>query len=473
MAHAVLVRAELPNRAGRQGSLPQGILAIAEYVQRHGHTCTLIDTIVQPEWPHLLDRALLERAEMVGIGSLSGPILHTALRVARHVRTTRPEIQIVWGGVHASLCPGQLEHHPLCDLVVVGEGEMHTVDILDGQYPRYHAFRDLNTTGPLPYHLLPLDRYGIRGDTWFPYHSSRGCPHRCKFCSNESLSRNVFRAQSAAVVVENVAQVVKDLGVRMVNFTDDEFFIDPERVDAICTLWRHRLPGVKWTAACRFNTMARCSVDYWRMVKASGCVRLSAGAECGNNRMLRYVRKGITVEQIVEGVRRVTAAGLDLYPLSFVSGFPTETERDLLDRCDLIDTVRAGGGRRVIVNGVFGLTLYPGTTATAEAQTYGVAPPKTVEGWANSRFGAGTAYPWLSARYRSMAATIGAIVRLGYFWRMRSFRGIRNPVLRFAVVLGQLPFLTSGWVRWRFRWFGWAPEWRLWVWMCNRFLGTI
>jgi radical SAM superfamily enzyme YgiQ (UPF0313 family) len=350
---------------------------------------------------------------------------------------------------------------------------MHTVDILDGQYPRYHAFRDLNTTGPLPYHLLPLDRYGIGGNTWFPYHSSRGCPHRCKFCSNESLSRNVFRAQSAAVVVGNVAQVVKDLGVRMVNFTDDEFFIDPERVDAICTLWRHRLPGVKWTAACRFNTMARCSVDYWQMVRASGCVRLSAGAECGNNRMLRYVRKGITVEQIVEGVRRVTAAGLALSPLSFVSGFPTETEADLLDRCDLIDAIRAVGGRRVVVNGVFGLTLYPGTTASAEALERGVGLPQTIEEWAESRFGAGLAFPWLSERYRAMAAAIGAIMRLRYFWHIWAFRGIRSPLLRLAVVLGHLPLLADGWVRWRFRWFGWAPEWRLWVWTCKRFLGTV
>jgi radical SAM superfamily enzyme YgiQ (UPF0313 family) len=63
-------------------------------------------------------------------------------------------------------------------------------------------------------------------------------------------------------------------------------------------------------------------------MKEAGCYYISVGIESGSDRMLRKIKKGLTVEQIKKQVKMVKEAGMDINGF-FILGFPDETEEEM------------------------------------------------------------------------------------------------------------------------------------------------
>ena len=56
-------------------------------------------------WESALAAHIDERLLLVGATAFTGPMLSSSLDMCRVVRERRPEVPIVWGGIHASLLP--------------------------------------------------------------------------------------------------------------------------------------------------------------------------------------------------------------------------------------------------------------------------------------------------------------------------------------------------------------------------------
>ncbi len=140
----------------------------------------------------------------------------------------RAGLCVVAGGPHATAEPAEALEHGF-DVVVLGEGEETLVDLVRGLRSRGNLFdvaglawlddagllrtsprrafpEDLDTL-PSPLDVLDLcerDRYVEHGRTILPpIITSRGCPGRCTFCSN-NVSGNRYRFHSTGRVVEEV-----------------------------------------------------------------------------------------------------------------------------------------------------------------------------------------------------------------------------------------------------------------------------
>jgi len=180
---------------------------------------------------------------------------------------------------------------------------------------------------------LPWPRYEkFEMDKYVPeitIYSSRGCPHHCIFCPNRILSPN-FRPRSAENVADELEYWYKK-GYRQFNFDDDNFNMISERVYKICDeIERRHLDGLflRCSNGIRADRVDRGMLARMRKI---GFHYIAFGADAGNNRMLKIIKKGETIEDIENGVRNACELGYDV-KLLFVVGTPQETWEDVEDK---------------------------------------------------------------------------------------------------------------------------------------------
>lgn len=66
------------------------------------------------------------------------------------------------------------------------------------------------------------------------------------------------------------------------------------------------------TSYCRSKTAARKSVEEFRLLKGAGLSRIHIGMESGYDPLLKFIRKGTTAAEHIEGGKRIVEAGISL-----------------------------------------------------------------------------------------------------------------------------------------------------------------
>ena len=321
------------------------------------------------------------RPDVVGISCLFERLGDDVFNIARVVKEVSPNTLVVVGGMDASTRHDEYLANDAVDLVVVGSGEETFLEILDvvsrGERPNGIAGtaervrrvgniipiagaqtsagvsdgRDwtvhVNPTRKMqvpfdeyPYpdrDALPRSLYDNRSNQRVSYpfareypailiQSSRGCGLRCTFCEIISVFK-VWQAHGAAYVVGEIEECVRKYGAREFIFLDDNFMLNPKRVDEICALIVERglqisidiLPGVAvWTLSPRI-------ID--RMIEA-GLYRVCLPVESGNPKTLEFIRKPVNLEKTMEMIEYCNRQGL-LTHANLIIGFPDEDLEDI------------------------------------------------------------------------------------------------------------------------------------------------
>lgn len=156
--------------------------------------------------------------------------------------------------------------------------------------------------------------------------SSRGCGLRCTFCEIISVF-DTWVAHSPEYVVGEMEECIRKYGAREFVFLDDNFMLNPQRVEKICALIVERglevtldvLPGVSvWT-------LSEDIIDL--MIKA-GLYRVCLPVESGNPETLKFIRKPIDLVRTKELIDYCNRKGL-LSHANLIIGFPYETAEDI------------------------------------------------------------------------------------------------------------------------------------------------
>jgi anaerobic magnesium-protoporphyrin IX monomethyl ester cyclase len=337
---ALLVAPDYPSSPFAGHSLPVGLGYLAEQLDTRGITYAAVDVSLQGE--DALFRALADHQPASAAFSLmSLDIAHNYALIGR-VRARFPGIRIVIGGPHVSFVKAKvLDECPAIDCAIEHEGEYAFADLLAGapseRIPGL-IWRDASgrprRNGPPPFiadlDTLPFPRYrkfdlAPYGRT-LPLVSSRGCPFACTFCGAFISMGHQWRARSPASMVEEIAYW-HGRGYRTFNFVDSNFFLSRDRVLAFCDALEARGLDVSITS----DGMRAHDADetMLRRMKRFGLQRVAIGVESANDDILRNVRKGETVAQIEEGIRRL--GRLDITVIAFfIIGLPGETVRHVL-----------------------------------------------------------------------------------------------------------------------------------------------
>jgi len=295
----------------------------------------------------------------------------------------RAGICVVAGGPHATAEPAEVLEHGF-DVVVVGEGEKTLVDLVrvlrsggdlsdvaglawsddTGSLqtsPLRALPKDLDILpGPLDvFDLIEQDRYVEPGVAILPpVITSRGCPGRCTFCSN-NISGNRYRFHSAGRVIEEVRGWQAHVGAAALFFQDTAFTAHRRRTLELCRQLADRSPSISWVCKARCDQIDE---ELALALVAAGCTAVFFGAESGSDAVLERIGKGLTAGDIEKSVGVAHAAGLGAY-VHIMVGFHDETVAELDATCALMERL-APFVKGFPTGGI--LLPYPGT-ATYQA----------------------------------------------------------------------------------------------------------
>jgi radical SAM superfamily enzyme YgiQ (UPF0313 family) len=286
-----LITAESPEsrrlRYGRLIQFPQLTMPLIAALTPPEHDVSHTDEIVEPvrfDTP----------ADLVGITAATPSALH-AYKLAREFR--RRGVPVVIGGPHATALPEEAACH--ADAVVVGEAEDTWPQVLEDAR-REKLERVYVSTRRAPLTNMPAPRWDlIKGRRYGKSVTiaTRGCPHRCDYCSIPLLyGPGTMRYRPVAEVVREVAASP----TRAVVFWDDNIGANARYAKE---LFQALAPLKKWwTSQCTAN--AARDEELVELAARSGCKALFLGLESISQESLEATNKA---HNRVDDYRRLIA----------------------------------------------------------------------------------------------------------------------------------------------------------------------
>lgn len=156
--------------------------------------------------------------------------------------------------------------------------------------------------------------------------AGRDCWHgRCTFCSWTTLYPS-YRTRSPESVVDEIGHLIERHGVREI-MDDTGCFPAGDWLRRFCHLMIERGYGRKIYFDCNMRFGALGADDY-RLMKEAGFRFVLFGLESANQATLDKVNKRLSVEQIREGARMASEAGLDVH-VTVMLGYPWENAAEI------------------------------------------------------------------------------------------------------------------------------------------------
>jgi radical SAM superfamily enzyme YgiQ (UPF0313 family) len=224
---------------------PRWLYVLAAATPERFGTPHIVDETLEP-----LDSSVVGRGDVVGIG------IHTAnaLRGYQLGRLARERgAFVVFGGIHASLFPDEVQEHGAAHAVVSGDGDRVWPQVLadcDAGTPqsRYDGGRiEGEAFASARWDLLPANRY-----MWGSVQTVRGCPKHCSFCSVWRTDGQKPRQRRVSAVIREIV-ALRRRGFRFILLADDNFYpvtladlgaanrrADKRQVDALTALRAER-----------------------------------------------------------------------------------------------------------------------------------------------------------------------------------------------------------------------------------------
>lgn len=314
---------------------PVGIGFLIAVLRNAGHTVLFRDNYLANY--DLPDAQFLQNNKIDYYGIYINTIcFRHALKVIYHLEYLRRSKQwngkIIVGGPHTTVAVETIPN--FVDFVVQGEGEEAIVDIVEERvtdrlvkYPRIH---DLDTL-PMPawdvFASMPYnwDCTFFSGTPVFTMNTSRGCPFRCTFCSVHSIWGKEYTMFSAERIVADIEFLIATYGAQGIYFREDNFTLNKKRLNHFCNLMIEKGIKIPWVCETRVNTLTRELVE---LMAESGARGFYFRVESGSPRMLEFMKKDITVDQIKQAFSWCHEFNIRS-AASIVVGLPTETPEDI------------------------------------------------------------------------------------------------------------------------------------------------
>ncbi len=370
---------------------PLGLASIAAFLERDNIEADIIDCYASPlSDTFIRDYLTGQRPAFIGFSCTTSSFLD-GVRIADLAKSIEPRIKTVFGGPHVSALKTRiLEDFPEVDFCVVGEGEETLEELLQsgGRTGDLHgiqglAYRDEKGnpffTGyrkkgvnldslPFPaYEKLPgypqaykLPIFNYPKVPSSSCISSRGCPYSCSYC-DRSVFRNSFRYNSAEYLYEHLKYLKDRFHIRHVNFYDDQFTFNRQRVTDFTRKMIDRPLGMTFNCAVRAEHI---DSDLAGMMRQAGCWMISLGIETGDEELLARHRKNANLGMLAEKIGVIKKAGMRVKGL-LMMGLPGETESSIKKSMDFVFSLPVDD-----IN-VSKFTPFPGTPLYENARELG------------------------------------------------------------------------------------------------------
>ena len=333
---------------------PLGLLYLASPLEKQGHKIKVIDFIAEKYTDEKLKQEV-SKADVIGI-TITSQVASSAKKIIDLIKNFYSKKVVIIGGPHCTIQKKEVLNEMDADISVVGDGEKVIVDIIkvlnkNKDFSNIHGifYRENGQikSGLPPIEIEDLDSldfpnrdlvkhysYGkeaLTGITYFAkgkittIMTSRGCPFNCKFCVSKSIFKKC-RFRSAENVVKEMEEISKDY--QSVFVVDDNFLMDKKKTNKIMDLLIEKNLDLDiWVSGVRITD---ADEELFKKMKRAGVKSLEFGIESGNQNVLDYYNKKITLEQVEKAVKLSKKIGFFTVG-NFILGSPIETDKHIND----------------------------------------------------------------------------------------------------------------------------------------------
>jgi radical SAM superfamily enzyme YgiQ (UPF0313 family) len=332
-----------------------GLCSIGAYSKMKGYkNIHLIDLRKLSSWEHFRHEIKKIKLDVAGVTMMSSDF-NNATKAINIIKEENFRTVVVAGGVHPTVAPDEVAFNKNVDHVVVGEGEITFVDILDS-LRKNEGMNKILTGIPAVLDNLPFeDRelFDYKVTTSFASNfpgifeapsvtiiASRGCPYKCTFCAPHA--KTMFGPRVRYRSVDNVIEELKILRqkyhFKSIFFWDYSITLNKDWMYEFAEKYKANGFEALISANARADAICRNKNAIKELSKV-GFKMLHIGYESGSQRMLDFLEKGITVEESLKATEICKENGIIVRGL-FMLGLPTETKDDIQKTMDFIKRAR-------------------------------------------------------------------------------------------------------------------------------------
>lgn len=319
-----------------------------------------------------------ERPDVVGISSLFSPYHREAIACAKAIKELM-DVPIIMGGSHVSAMPHSVLQDSNVDYIIRGEGEKPLVEFLKALQSG-GPMKDVSNLGfkrdskmtmnPMekPFDIeelawpdfsdFPVTRYMLNNKPLCFITTSRGCPHRCTFCSVHLTFGDGFRTRSVEDIILEIKKRHED-GYRVFDFEDDNLTFNRDYFKDLLTRLIALFPEGDFHPVA-MNGISYMSLDQeiLELMKKAGFTSLNLSLVTANEAMLKRFRRPHTLNKYLEIVERAHNLGLEIVTYQIL-GLPHETLDEIIETMLLMM-------RLPVLIGVSIFYLTPGSSISKE-----------------------------------------------------------------------------------------------------------
>jgi tRNA A37 methylthiotransferase MiaB len=265
------------------------------------------DPVLVDETLETVDALQFQPGDAVGISIHTGNALR-GYAIGKLARSRGA--YVIFGGIHATLYPGEARELGDAHAVVKGDGDVVWARVLDdcsrGCPQRVYEAGRLEPSEFVAarWDLIPRSSY-----MWASVQTIRGCPKHCSFCSVWRTDGQRPRQRSSDSVIEEIVQL-RRLGFRYIALADDNFY--PVSVADLQLAARNnpgRLKELEALRAERFALMARLA-----QLPSDTIFFTQITMEAAEDPQFLDAMKAARIKGALVGVESVTPDGLkDVY----------------------------------------------------------------------------------------------------------------------------------------------------------------
>lgn len=369
--------------------MPLGVLALSAYVKNYTEVKTRLidfnivlnklekfkfDSFVKFFYDYLSNSRWLDyNPSIIGISSLFVPSYQSTLDIAQCCREIFPNITIVAGGGLPTNMYKEIFKTSRCfDALCYGEGEKPLLGLVKthsksqyfeennawitekkvkkGKKFQHDFIKNLDEIPFYDYEICQPDDYGLNPAITaynagsnerkqnFHVMTSRGCPHRCCFCSSHTIHGRRMRYYSVNRVRKDFERLKNQYGAKTIIFQDDNLMANILRAYEIINIVKELQITAIFQNGLSLYALNRKML---KTLKSAVVNQLILSVESGSDRVLRDIMHKplnlLIVKQVVDNCR-----DLGIYTnVNILIGLPGETKQDIEDTRSFLKTLNA------------------------------------------------------------------------------------------------------------------------------------
>lgn len=318
---------------------PVGIAYVSSSLKAKNHVVKILNlNFEQGDVYELLERTI--EKNNIEIVETSGLITHYALvkEITDCVKKINPNVYtLIGGGIITGAPKVVMKGIESADFGVIGEGEITNCEVSNileqgGKLeeikgivwrkklkdkdanisevvinePR-EEIKDLDSIPWPDYEGFQLDKMlELAPKKYVTMSTGRACACHCTFCFH--TSGQTYRQRSLDSFFEELDYLVNKYGIDNLYITDELFACNKKRLEELCS--RIKKYNILWAVQLRVNIVDKPMLQ---MLKDAGCIIISFGLESADNRVLKSMKKGITVEMIESALKNSFEVGINAH----------------------------------------------------------------------------------------------------------------------------------------------------------------